>query len=242
MQNLYAVPFLVEALKDETLNPMVRHEAAEALGALGGDEALAVLHKYKDHKTPEIRDTCLIAIDLINWKRQNKEKANENMNNKLYCSVDPAPPSDANSSIPKLQETLLDRNLSIFERYRAMFALRNIGTSEAVAALVSSIENSETEGAVFAHEVAYVLGQIQHKDAVDGLTKLLKNSKLNCMIRHEAAEALGAIDDEKVVSILQDFSKDESQPVRQSCVVALDIYNYNQSDEFQYADCLTNNT
>ena len=60
-----------------------------------------------------------------------------------YASIDPAPPSasdqDLNSPaiISELQKTLLDKSAPLFERYRAMFTLRNIGSNEAVDALAS---------------------------------------------------------------------------------------------------------
>lgn len=51
-----------------------------------------------------------------------------------YSSVDPAPPAPR-KSVPELRAQLLDESLSLFDRYRAMFALRNLGTEEAVLAL-----------------------------------------------------------------------------------------------------------
>lgn len=71
----------------------------------------------------------------------------------MYTSVDPAPPTsgllsgkasreDASPEhIQSLQRKLLDRNLPLFERYRAMFALRNIGTPDAVDALASGFSD-----------------------------------------------------------------------------------------------------
>ena len=41
----------------------------------------------------------------------------------------------ASLSTKELRENLLDTKKSLFERYRAMFALRNIGDEEAVLAL-----------------------------------------------------------------------------------------------------------
>lgn len=51
-----------------------------------------------------------------------------------YLSVDPAPPS-AEKDVGHLKAKLLDENASLFDRYRAMFALRNHGTTEAVESL-----------------------------------------------------------------------------------------------------------
>lgn len=53
---------------------------------------------------------------------------------KRYKTVDPAP-ALALTDITRLKQILLDEKLSLFERYRAMFALRNIGTDEAVLAI-----------------------------------------------------------------------------------------------------------
>jgi len=39
--------------------------------------------------------------------------------------------------VERLRGELVDTNLSLFQRYRAMFALRNIGTPAAVDALAS---------------------------------------------------------------------------------------------------------
>ena len=48
-----------------------------------------------------------------------------------YSSVDPAPPAVA-ASVEELRSTLLDTTLSLFHRYRALFALRDNGADDAV--------------------------------------------------------------------------------------------------------------
>ena len=42
-------------------------------------------------------------------------------------------------------------------------------------------------------QVAYVLGQLQNKDAISVLSKVLEDVNEHPMVRHEAAEALGSI-------------------------------------------------
>ena len=54
--------------------------------------------------------------------------------NKNYVTVDPAPPLTL-TNVDELKTILLEETQSLFERYRAMFALRNIGTDEAVLAI-----------------------------------------------------------------------------------------------------------
>ena len=61
-------------------------------------------------------------------------------------------------------------------------------------------------------------------------------------MRHECAEALGSIaTDEINVELKKYLGEDQPAVLRESCVVALDFSDYNQSGEFQYADTLVNN-
>lgn len=48
--------------------------------------------------------------------------------------MDPAPPS-GEKDVTALRASLLDENASMFDRYRAMFALRNLASKESVEAL-----------------------------------------------------------------------------------------------------------
>jgi deoxyhypusine monooxygenase len=85
-----------------------------------------------------------------------------------------------------------------------------------------------------------VLGQIQSVLTVEALKANLEDSKENYMVRHECAEALGSIATEKCVGILEEFLKDNQRVVRESCEVALDITDYENSNDFQYANTLLN--
>ena len=72
---------------------------------------------------------------------------------RTYTSIDPAPPTSgllagkaapqdaSEENIARLRDTLNDKSLPLFERYRAMFALRNIGTPAAVDALASGFND-----------------------------------------------------------------------------------------------------
>lgn len=86
----------------------------------------------------------------------------------LYCSVDPAPPYPK-QSVEELRNKFLDSSASLFKRYRAMFALRDDGSDEAVAALIEGLKDSS---ALFRHEVAYVLGQMQNPKATQALAQV----------------------------------------------------------------------
>ena len=52
------------------------------------------------------------------------------------------------------------------------------------------------------------------------------------MVRHEAAEAMGAIGDLSVRSVLEEFCADENPEVSESCEVALDLLAWCNSDEW----------
>ena len=124
-----------------------------------------------------------------------------------------------------------------FLRFRAMFSLRNLGTDESILALA---EGLKSKNALFRHEIAYVLGQIQSALVTDHLIECLRNEQELDMVRHECAEALGSIATDKVYEELSKYlNKSQPDVLRESCVVALDFADYNNASEFQYADTLS---
>lgn len=88
-----------------------------------------------------------------------------------YSSIDPAPPSETKCTTAEFGKTLMNTSKSLFERYQAMFALRNIGTLEAVKELANGFND---KSALFRHEIAYVFGQMQHAGSVESLVKVTK--------------------------------------------------------------------
>ena len=79
---------------------------------------------------------------------------------------------------------------------------------------------------------------MQEPVCIEQLKDNLVDQTENPMVRHECAEALGSIATQECTSILQDYAKDKERVVRESCEVALDICDYTNSSEFQYADAL----
>jgi HEAT repeat protein len=59
---------------------------------------------------------------------------------------------------PFLRAQMNDQSLPLFDRYQAMFSLRNNGGKAAVLALATAFADPSP---LFRHEVAYVLGQLQ---------------------------------------------------------------------------------
>ena len=120
----------------------------------------------------------------------------------------------------------------MFVRMRALFTLRNIGGTEAIDGLVFGFSSSLE---LLKHEIAYVLGQMQDSYAADALISRLSDVSEDAIVRHEAAEALGAIGDLRCMSTMNKFVEDESVIVSQSCEVAIDLLNWVNSDIFEYS-------
>ncbi|RAQ50162.1 deoxyhypusine hydroxylase [Aspergillus flavus] len=243
-RNPDAVSYLLEVVKNTEQDAMCRHEAAEGLGALGFDTSLDVLKALRDDEKEEdvIRETCDIAVDRILWENS-EERKSEKLKPSDFTSIDPAPPlpmASSQPSISDLEKTLLDTKLPLFQRYRAMFALRDLASPpdlptavEAVEALAKGLKDPS---ALFRHEVAFVFGQLCHPASVPSLTETLSDQKEMGMVRHEAAEALGSLGDvEGVEDTLKKFLNDPEQVVRDSIIVALDMAEYEKNGEMEYA-------
>lgn len=175
------------------------------------------------HPAPEISETCQIARDLIEWRASSEISSNETAKG-LYLSVDPAPPLKQGSfTVEELTMLLTNSSFSLFQRYRAMFTLRDMNSDAAALALVSAFADSS---ALFRHEIAYVLGQMQRPCTIPGLEVVLANASEHRMVRHEAAESLGSIGGDQAESILKRYVVDGELIVNQSCEVALDTMDY----------------
>jgi deoxyhypusine monooxygenase len=160
-----------------------------------------------------------------------------------FTSIDPAPAmpqSTETPSIPELEKTLLDTSLPLFQRYRAMFALRDLSSPPdlptAVPAVHALARGFTDPSALFRHEIAFVFGQLSHPASIPSLTEALGNTNEESMVRHEAAEALGSLGDETgVEDTLRKFLNDPDQVVRDSVVVALDMAEFEKNGEVEYA-------
>lgn len=234
MQDIHAIPVLVDVLKDVNQEPMVRHEAGEALGAIGDPQVIPILKEYSMDPVVEVAETCQLALDRLEWLQSNNQ--NKSLEKSPYMSVDPAPPFET-KDVESLKKTLLDENASLFDRYKAMFSLRNCNTPESILALSKGLKAGS---ALFRHEIAFVLGQLQNEIAVPYLKESLEDNEENEMVRHECAEALGSIATPDCLNILNKYLADTKRVVRESCVIALDMCEYENSTDFQYANTLAN--
>ncbi|CAO2641281.1 Deoxyhypusine hydroxylase [Lemmus lemmus] len=240
MQDSRAIPVLVDVLRDTSQEPMVRHEAGEALGAIGNPEVLDLLRQYSTDPVVEVRvaETCQLAVGRLEWLQQHPGEAGSAG---PYLSVDPTPPA-AEQDVGRLREALLDEARPLFERYRAMFALRNpmhpLPRQLSSPVFLHSCAGLRCGSALFRHEVGYVLGQLQHEAAVGELAATLARTNESAMVRHECAEALGAIARPACLAALREHITDPERVVRESCEVALDMYEHERGLDFQYANGL----
>ncbi|PVV03925.1 hypothetical protein BB560_001588 [Smittium megazygosporum] len=229
LQNPEAIALLEDLVRDEDEFIMVRHEAAEALGAISDERSIQFLKTFIGGSCKELSETCYLAAKKIEYNKETEIK-HEN----LYGSVDPTPPANEELNVKQLRDILLDQNADLWERYRSMFRLRDIASKEAVLALCDALLQDKTS-ALFRHEICFVFGELQDKLTADALQKTLANTSEAPMVRHEAAEALGSIAESYVSSALKHYSEDPVAVVRESCIVALDMNEYQNSEEFQYA-------
>lgn len=235
MRSEKAVEKLASILEDEGEEAIVRHEAAEALGAIGTKECLPPLKAHVHSDIKEVRETCELALKRIESGKDaggvrgsdgtKKERlAHEHVSGEEpFLSVDPVPAWSSDTPQHLAEETLLDDSQSPWERYGAMFLLRNRGGERSARALASALGTSDS--ALLKHEVAYVLGQLQEvgSGAQEALMESLRNRREHPMVRHEAAEALGSLGVEGTRSLLERFRHDPQPVVADSCRVALDM-------------------
>ena len=239
--NLEAVPPLRAVLSNREEDPMCRHEAAEALGALGDVGSVVLLREMEHDQEAVVRETCELALGRIAWlhSSEGKSEVDGGIRKSDFISVDPAPPvammmqrgkdgKEARLTIDQLQARLMNVQLGLFERYRAMFALRDLASPPdlptALPAVLALATGFQDTSALFRHEIAFVFGQLCHPASIPYLKASLARAGEMAMVRHEAAEALGSLGDEDgVEDFLKGFLDDPEDVVRESVVVALDM-------------------
>lgn len=109
----------------------------------------SILEQYSHDPAPEVAETCSIALGRLDWLASGGVDDTE-----MFKSVDPAPPFAAIKSLEMLKKIYLDSNLSLYERYRAMFTLRNINTPESIQYLC---EGTYLYGITFSKKKKYTL-------------------------------------------------------------------------------------
>lgn len=91
---------------------------------------MEVLQQFATDPEEVVRETVELALGRI--KHANDDNIVDQTS--PYLSVDPAFPVDI-KDVKKLEEMLLDENLSLYQRYQAMFSLRDLNSTESIMAL-----------------------------------------------------------------------------------------------------------
>lgn len=68
-----AEEFLITVLRNENLAAISRHEAAEALGAIGNGRYIDLLIEFSQSPIQEIAETCQLALDRLEWLKSNEK-------------------------------------------------------------------------------------------------------------------------------------------------------------------------
>lgn len=266
MGQRFSIPILIKLCDDVNEHEMVRHEAGEALNALGctDDDVFACVERHLNDPCNPVRETFELAYIGLQRKRDRSAKCGTSNAKKradptkgFYIFTASARADgeggDDKSSAPKefqttrdpadgdksrqkpeeitaLGETLANEKAALWDRYVAMFTLRNINTNEAAAALAAAL--SEKSSALLRHEICFVLGQMQLPVCVEQLIQRVEDLQEASMARHEAALALGSVGADiwsakgrdtrkRCLDILEKYATDPDPIVAESCVVAL---------------------
>lgn len=87
-RNPDSISFLQKVVRDTKEDAMCRHEAAEALGALGDAGSLEILKGLRDDvgELEVIRETCDIAVERIRWENSEEAKGEKLKPRYVFCS------------------------------------------------------------------------------------------------------------------------------------------------------------
>lgn len=229
---------MYEVLCDEAEDEVTRHEAAEGIAAVQGgagdqdggpgpggadaaaSEMLQALERFARHGggVGPLAETCYLAAEGIRRRNTRRVCACQ------YASHDPAigDVGAQQEDVPRYRAQLEEQGGDLFQRYVAMFTLRNLGAADALAEALGRDRSS----VVLRHELAFVLGQLEDDAALAALVRSLGDASEHAMVRHEAAIALGSIGGDGAKAALRRFAQDAEPMVAESCRVALDTAAY----------------
>lgn len=218
MRREVSIPKLIDVLLNKNEDEIVRHEAGEALGNYNtrNDIVNALEIGTKDGSIP-VRETCFLALKNLNSNYVSP-----------YGSRDPA--KSRNFSFEEACFVFLNSN-DLYERYQAMFFLRNLNNDEAVKILGQGFKDASS---LFKHEISFVFGQMKNIKSVPFLIEMMEKENEHGMVRHECAEALGIIGTKECLCELIKYKNSECDILRESVEVAMDLHGYINSKESEY--------
>lgn len=214
---------------------IVLHEAAEALGNINSDNNITLLERFLNYEDDIIKETCEISVDNLNWMKNTENGKTEGLDKLelIYHTNDPAPPfnyknEERYKNIESIRKIMHDPKEPIFNRYRAIFTLREFNNEEAVKVLCECYDKQYKSkfSPLFKHEVSFILGQMcrKAKSAMEKLEVVLQDEEEDPIVRHETALTLGEITESK--DLLEKLCNHPDQLIRESCEIAIDFVDY----------------
>jgi len=143
----------------------------------------------------------------------------------------------ADPTIVALRKILTSETAPLAKRFRALFSLKHIAaqkpaTPQTVPAIEAIAAAFTSPSALLKHELAYCLGQSGKDEAKPFLRAVIEDREEDAMCRHEAAEALGALNDLSSLDLLKQRRDDpeEEEVVRETCDIAVDRIEWEHSE------------
>ncbi|KAI5289887.1 deoxyhypusine hydroxylase [Ascosphaera aggregata] len=144
--------------------------------------------------------------------------------------------AEIEKKIVPLRNVLVDEDVDMGKRYRALFSLKYLACQQpptdlsapAIEAIAAAfVSKSE----LLKHECAYCLGQTKNDAAAKYLQDCLADESQHIMCRHEAGEALGALNHYGSLELLRKVRDDEKEaiPLRETCELAVARIEYEHS-------------
>ncbi|KAF9606568.1 hypothetical protein IFM89_026760 [Coptis chinensis] len=72
LQNKDATAALSRVLKNVSEHPVVRHEAAEALGSIADSQSVELLEEFAKDAEPIVSQSCEVALSMLEFERSGK--------------------------------------------------------------------------------------------------------------------------------------------------------------------------
>lgn len=218
-------------MQDTDHSDFVRHEAIEALDDISEDTSLKVLESLKEQQTGLVYETYYLKKKQIEWEKATDHGKTEGIDLKasLFDS-DPAPwynyKTDTRyADVGFLQRILLDDvNNDLFERYRALFTLRELNTEESLMAICQCFMEAHLSCSdLLKHQAAFVVRQMESLNKAAGpiLLKYVNSHDVSPLVVHEVLVTLGWIIEDK--ALITPFLKHPDLLVSESCESAISI-------------------
>ena len=143
-------------------------------------------------------------------------------------AVEESNEGDGSAIVQSLCGTLGSEHIPLALRFRALFSLKHIASAQAASgdtlpAIRAIAAAFSTSSSLLKHELAYCLGQTSNRACSPYLRDRLQDANEVVICRHEAAEALAALEDYESLELLKMIrdARGESSVLRETCELAV---------------------